>query len=355
MMAKPHPTGIMIPQIPTPLTSRKLIENSRTITMMNEMVNPNIHPLGVRRVRTMWLIFSVTEAVVYPGPTTGGRLMSTSARCSGFSSIGLSPSGRVVDIAECYCVGGAGGLAGRGDITIAYFSAFSLGVDFCAADPLDAVAAFLHYAPASDGHLRVPHQFKARGLPIREQQEIEPPHFVWAIVRAIASTHAPVVDHCVDSLGAMGSRRNRANDFAGSILAVHAQDRLEKGAWIGGFSNMVAIDANPMHLAPIHYLLLAYNRDVVFGLASNHTSIATHTCIQVDRHPPLVAVRIVIAHIQRRRIERILELALGETGVLLVLLERGMPDDMAPLHRVLKLRACKRVLVLQLCDLEARR
>src|SRR5438034_7854320 len=52
-IANPHPTGILIPQTPTPMVSRYAVPNSKTKTRMKESPNPTYQNRGVRWVRTM--------------------------------------------------------------------------------------------------------------------------------------------------------------------------------------------------------------------------------------------------------------------------------------------------------------
>ena len=62
VMSKAQPTGMFNPHTPTPRRSSSKTD-TRKIASSND-ANPNIssQPRGVRRVRTMALIWSVTEA-----------------------------------------------------------------------------------------------------------------------------------------------------------------------------------------------------------------------------------------------------------------------------------------------------
>ena len=55
------------------------------------------------------------------------------------------------------------------------------------------------------------------GFPILEEQEVEAAHFVGTVVRAIARTHAPVVDHVVQAFGGVLRRADRANTSQGAF------------------------------------------------------------------------------------------------------------------------------------------
>ena len=78
-MAKPHPMGMVTPQMPMPLTNRYPMANSIIMVSMKQMPNPMNHPLEAGRVSTMALIFSVTVPKVWPGCNHGGprRLRSS--------------------------------------------------------------------------------------------------------------------------------------------------------------------------------------------------------------------------------------------------------------------------------------
>src|SRR5688500_8486016 len=74
MIAKPQPTGALIPHTPVPTNRRYAIDIIRTFTSANAMAKPNHHPSDVRRVSTIALIWSVTVAKVWPGAITGGEM-----------------------------------------------------------------------------------------------------------------------------------------------------------------------------------------------------------------------------------------------------------------------------------------
>jgi len=70
-MAKPHPTGMLMPQMPTPLMNSQVTAVRKTISKPNETEMPRNQPVGVPRVRTIALILSVIVANVWPGAITG--------------------------------------------------------------------------------------------------------------------------------------------------------------------------------------------------------------------------------------------------------------------------------------------
>jgi hypothetical protein len=61
-MANPQPMGMLIPQMPTPVTNRYVTATRSTITSKKLTAKPRIHHFGVRRVRMIAPILSVTEA-----------------------------------------------------------------------------------------------------------------------------------------------------------------------------------------------------------------------------------------------------------------------------------------------------
>ena len=114
-----------------------------------------------------------------------------------------------------------------------------VGLDLRRADALHAVAALLHHAAAAHRHIRVAHQLQALGLVIGVEQEVEAPHLVGAVVRAVAGAHAAVVDHHVQAFRRVHRRAHRANLLAGSVLAVLAGHRLE----VRPRSRQIALDS----------------------------------------------------------------------------------------------------------------
>ena len=129
--------------------------------------------------------------------------------------------------------------------------------------------------------------------PVLVEQEVEPPHLVRAVVRAVARADAAVVDHVVQAFSAVGRGGNRADDLARRVLALHAGYRLMVGLDRGVevVAGEVVIDANPVHLASVGDLLLADDRDVVFGDAGNRAGAAAGARRQVDRHRPTCSRR----------------------------------------------------------------
>src|SRR4029453_16164560 len=67
-----------------------------------------------------------------------------------------------------------------------------------------------------------------------------------------------------------------------------------------GLAAVVAVDADPVHLTPAQHFLFPDPRDVVFRLATDDAGVAADAGIDVDRHPPLVALVFEVG-IQRDR------------------------------------------------------
>ena len=61
-MAKPQPMGMLMPQIPTPVTNRYDTATSSNIINKKLTAKPAIHHFGVCRVSMIAPILSVTEA-----------------------------------------------------------------------------------------------------------------------------------------------------------------------------------------------------------------------------------------------------------------------------------------------------
>jgi hypothetical protein len=57
-----------------------------------------------------------------------------------------------------------------------------------------------------------------------------------------------------------------------------------------GSPEKVPVDPDPVHLALFRNLDLPDNRHVVLALARRHARVAADAGVQVDRHPPLVAL-----------------------------------------------------------------
>jgi hypothetical protein len=74
----------------------------------------------------------------------------------------------------------------------------------------------------------IAHEFELRRFPVLEEQEVEAAHLVGTVIRAVARSDAAVVDHVVQAFAAVDGRLHGTNQFAGSVLALHAGHRLEE-------------------------------------------------------------------------------------------------------------------------------
>src|SRR5262249_4660651 len=159
--------------------------------------------------------------------------------------------------------------------------------DSSVVDALHAVRALFHHASAANRHFWIAHQLERRRLPILEAQEVESPHFIRAVVRAVARPDAAVVDHVVQAFLAVHGRAYRANFFARCVFALLARHGLEVCLWIGQLGIffrliflrfqpglVVPVNADPVHLAAAHHLIFADDRNIVLALASDYARVA---------------------------------------------------------------------------------
>src|SRR6185436_2301291 len=144
-------------------------------------------------------------------------------------------------------------------------------------DALHAVGALLHDPAAAHGHVRVLLELEAGGLVIGIEEEVEAAHLVGAVVGAVLRAHTAVVDHVVQAFVAVGGGRHRADHLAGRVLALHAGHGLRVGLdrlRPLRLARVVAVDADPVHLATLGHLVLAHHRDVVLGNAGGDAGVA---------------------------------------------------------------------------------
>src|SRR5260370_1038252 len=204
-IATPQPIGMLMPQIPTPLM---ISQPMATVIMPNRLKairNPIYQPRHVGRVRTIELILSPPAPTVSPAPIT-----AVSRRISGESTGALPPTPQ-------------------------------------------------------------------RRLPILEAQEVTAAHFIGTVIPAIARADAPVVGHVVQTFGAVARGADRTNLLARRVLALLAGNRLEECLRIeerlvvaGGIVSrglgllVIAVNADPVHFAAAHHLILADDGNIVF-------------------------------------------------------------------------------------------
>ena len=94
-------------------------------------------------------------------------------------------------------------------------------------DALHAVRALLHDAARAHRDVGILRQLEDVGRVLREVEEVEPPHLVRAVVRAVAGADAAVVHHHVQALAVVHGRRHRADLLARRVLALLAGHGLE--------------------------------------------------------------------------------------------------------------------------------
>ena len=247
------------------------------------------------------------------------------------------PAVGIVHVAEDDRLGRAGLLARGHDLAVANVAVFLVGLDLGFLDALHAVAALLHHAARAHGHIGIAHQLQALGLVVGEEQEVEAPHLVGAVVRAVARAHAAVVDHHVQAFRRVHRGAHRANLLAGRVLAVLADHGLEVRARRGQIALEIGVDAQPLHVAADAHLLLAHHRNIVLGITAHDAGIAARAAVHVDRHGP--GVGLVVRPVgEQRRIagRRVVAFALvREIRIGLELVERGVADDAARTERLI--------------------
>src|SRR5581483_3696768 len=151
----------------------------------------------------------------------------------------------------------------------------TLGIDLGFVDSLHAIGTLLHDAAAAHADVGIAHQLQAGRLKILEQVEIESPHLVRAIVRAVAGAHAAVVDHIIQAFGAVRGSLHRTYQLAGSVFALHTGHRLVVENRIVEVAGVIRVHANPVHVAAAADLVFADHRNVVLRLARDHARAAT--------------------------------------------------------------------------------
>ena len=187
-------------------------------------------------------------------------------------------------------------LAGGTDLIRSQRTSLSRGGDLGFADTLDAERALLHHAAFAHRDIGILcHQlgFAETGVVI---EPVEATNLVGTVVRAEARADAPVVNHLVETIGAVHGRFNRTDVLARRLLAVLTQH----GLWgqlrrLGGpfIGARVPIDAQPVHLASLANVVGADHRHVVLRLACNGARSAANAGRKIDRHRPLLARRAI--------------------------------------------------------------
>ncbi len=255
----------------------------------------------------------------------------------------------IVQIAEFDRLSRTGLLAGRHDVPVGQIPALTLGVDLPVLDPLHAVGALLHHAARPHRDFRIHGQLHQLVAGTRHTlgvvEIVETPHLVRAVVGTVPRTDAAVVDHVVQAFLAVDRRGDRADLFARRILAVMTRHRLMHRLGIVQLAAEVPVDAQPMHLASPADLLLAHDRHVVLRLAGNHAGVAADALVQVDGHPPGVALVIELGpqRLQGRSVGHVP----GEVRMLLEMRQVGFTHQLAhPLPGLLQADRVDGVMIL---------
>ena len=248
--------------------------------------------------------------------------------------------------------GRAGLLAGGDDFAVADAAALLLGLDLRGVDALHAVRALLHHAARADGDVGVAHRLERRRVVVGVVEEVEAADLVRAVVRAVARADAAVVRHVVQAVVAVRGGLDRADRLARRVLALHARHRLVEDFRVVDVAAVVAVDAQPVHLALAHHFFLADDGDVVLRLAGDHAAVAAGADARVDDHRPGVLVAVVPRRVHRLVVVPATSLpwcgSCANFGFCLIALERGRADDAAladdlRIDRLVLLRAGDRI------------
>src|SRR5262249_37056206 len=195
---------------------------------------------------------------------------------------------RVIHISDHDRLGGAGLRAGGGHLAVAdaLVGAALLRLDLRGVDALHAVGALLHHAARADRDVGIAHRLERGGVVVAVVIKVKAPHFVWAVVRTVPRAHAAVVGHVVEALGAVRGGLDGADRLARRLLALHARHGLVDDLRIRRLAAVVAIDAQPVHLALAVHLVLAHDGDVVLRLAGDYAAVAAGAHCSIDHHSP---------------------------------------------------------------------
>jgi hypothetical protein len=81
---------------------------------------------------------------------------------------------------------------------------------------------------------------------------------------------------------------DRTNRLTRRVMALLAEHRLKRSHLDFRIFRALPqpLDPDPVHIAAVVGIVLAYNRDIVFHRASRHTSLTTRAEILIDHHAP---------------------------------------------------------------------
>jgi len=97
MIAKPHATGIVMPQIPVPTAKRYAIPYSNNIIRANAPTKPKTHHLGGRRFRTIKADLVGYRSIIVPRAENPHRRPASTNLSVGLSDIVKPPPSRSPD------------------------------------------------------------------------------------------------------------------------------------------------------------------------------------------------------------------------------------------------------------------
>src|SRR5690606_12200642 len=232
---------------------------------------------------------------------------------------------RIIDIAKDNCARRTSDLAGRLDLAILNGSPLFLRVELAQLNTLYTEGALLHNTAGTNCDLRVQYHLTQHrvhgGIHILELtvivilEPVEATYLVRAVVRTIPRTYATIVRHLVQALRTVCGSCYRAYRFARSVVAMLTKHRLENHFRIlcsvfeftpvidRSVAAVVAVDAQPVHLATVDDFLATHKGNVVLHVTRHHASTATDASVQVDGHSPVMAAILVpLPHGQLARI-----------------------------------------------------
>src|SRR5439155_8937940 len=166
--------------------------------------------------------------------------------------------------------GGAGLLAGGGDVPVPERPVLQARGVLGAADPLHAEGALLHHAarPHRDVGIQLEVERRLEGAP-GVGVPVEVADLVGTVVAAVAGPDAAVVHLAVQAVGGVIAGVHRADRLAGGVLAVLAEHRdRPRGERLARLlpALEIALDPHPAHLAGPEHVAAADPGNVVLRI-----------------------------------------------------------------------------------------
>ena len=118
-------------------------------------------------------------------------------------------------------------------------------------------------------------------------EEIEKADRIRAIVCAVSSADAAVVDLSVQTFVGMISRIDRTDGLTRRLFTLLTKDRHEFDFDIRELAFEVALDSNPVDRAALCGFFGSDDRDVVFDSTGDDARFAPGAPIEIDHHCPL--------------------------------------------------------------------